>query len=1283
MNSHVGKRLIVENDIEEIQRPPAEEILRPSGGVISFASKTDSELTLQTDVQDINELRHLTMVDTDYRGMRDLAQRLQFAKNLETLTVRNCKINHIDIDALPKKLLTIDLAGSVLPRPLQQRLQDEFGKGNVTITPWRDQVNGYRRSLDAWTHSLTGPTENRLRARHDIIDFVCGREGTELNLRDFNLRNLDDDFPAMVAGGNPTKIDLSGNDFRNGEKDLRLADFANMENLTSLNLSNNSLFQVPANVHLPRIEELDFHNNPELGNDGLPDWIWQSPTIKKLDVRNTGLRTIPTNVNLPHIEELDIRDNPLENFPDKIGPFTGLREQHLPPEQHLDLLRKESAGNGQAFLDAVRASSPVRQRELLQRSTDLHKWLAVDTSTEETAERPPTEEVKKKRRFGLLQKKPREGSTPLAETSGDQSTNAPGAASEQNDASIRDLEYFRSTVGDPLLAAAAQNRISAVEHAFEGRVQEQLGSYNGAERQVIAAGIRDASRGNNRTLRLQFGSSRVPEPPASLQTLSPHLPHISAINLSGNDLSAWNDFRFFDNLSAMPGIQDVHLEQCGLRTFPKIRGVSDSLLVDETSPTRRYRSPIRFHLAGNPISLHEQAKIRVAYGDAATFSFSQGAELNDCIMAEFEADAKERNVPAEDFRNAKRRVRDFLEPASPSEGKKILDLSRLSLRNMPPYVLGAIADAGRNDLETLNLNGCDLAEPLDLSAFEHTRLRELLLRDNPLPTGIAGLEKVPTLTEINLSQTTAPVSAADRNVDVAPYAQAAGLQRLLLRNNGITNITGLDAFQGHASLRQMDLGGNPLQDIPDHLFSLPPHCEANVGSKALSPVAKMELSIANSLHPDNTVSLDTETSSVLRTHETLGPAERYKDAVEAQLTAIEGENPDTARRLRRRIDPQIQTQTQGEHVRAINALFDQWTNPDHPESNDPQLAAMGRYRQNTQKTARSLLHGSIALQSVPERPNVQDATGWDALSRIAHYTGLVAAKGTSLIPVVGKFISAPLDAGNVLLGAYSSYKFNNINRAISQVLEQDEIEPFCDAFARGAALMTARTLPDQRSRLQRYFVDAPAYRMAQLGGTAAADKQETVEEAVASGHAAKAVMDLAFGKSLGVAEEDAARTLRSMTTQQKAEAALQHLCKEKGVPYKPHLFAYHPSLNEQRGEDVRGLTGAVLDIAQAGVRQTQNLDDRIHTLEKEIAQRDTVIAAQGGEIREERGKRWKLKDVVRSLGGKLEYSPGEEEALGASALPKTSDGRTQTIPDDSSMSVPHDKGESSTRASRI
>jgi hypothetical protein len=55
----------------------------------------------------------------------------------------------------------------------------------------------------------------------------------------------------------------------------------------------------------------------------------------------------------------------------------------------------------------------------------------------------------------------------------------------------------------------------------------------------------------------------------------------------------------------------------------------------------------------------------------------------------------------------------------------------------------------------------------------------------------------------------------------------------------------------------------------------------------------------------------------------------------------------------------------------------------------------------------------------------------------------------------------------------------------------------------------------------------------------------------------------------------------------------------------------------------------------------------------EIAKRDAVIAAQSAALQEEKVKRWKLKEVVRSrIASDLGYSSGEEEAMEAASSSK-------------------------------
>jgi hypothetical protein len=415
----------------------------------------------------------------------------------------------------------------------------------------------------------------------------------------------------------------------------------------------------------------------------------------------------------------------------------------------------------------------------------------------------------------------------------------------------------------------------------------------------------------------------------------------------------------------------------------------------------------------------------------------------------------------------------------------------------------------------------------------------------------------------------------------------------------------------------------------------------------------MEYAIGVRLNPGHNVQDDDESSSMRSTHQTLNAAEKYGNEMSREIEAIAQKNPKVANQLQARLYPHIQIQMISDQLESIDTLFKRWENPERQGSRDQQRAATARYCRNAKTTARALFYGSLALRPVEGRSSVSNATGWNAVTKIAHGTATLASAGTAAIPHIGGFISAPIKVGDALLSAYSTYTFNKINKAVSQVLEQDEVEPFCDAFSRGAALMTARALPEKRSWLKRTFVDEPSYKTKQFSGTASGvSKEERLEEDFASGQISKAILDLAFGKAMGVPEAEAAHQLRGMTTDQKVEKALRYFCSEQGIPYKRHLFVYRPSLNEQSALALRGLTRVALNATKDSLESKERF-------ERELADRNTVIQKQGREltelkaavrqqgyaIKKQNKKNWALKAVVRKLDPELSYSSGEEDGL--------------------------------------
>jgi tetratricopeptide (TPR) repeat protein len=300
---------------------------------------------------------------------------------------------------------------------------------------------------------------------------------------------------------------------------------------------------------------------------------------------------------------------------------------------------------------------------------------------------------------------------------------------------------------------------------------------------------------------------------------------------------------------------------------------------------------------------------------------------------------------------------------------------------------------------------------------------------------------------------------------------------------------------------------------------------------------------------------------------------------------------------------------------------------------------MARYCRNANATTQAFLSGAIALRSVEGRSGVANTTGWNATSKISHYIALLSSIGTAAIPHIGGFISAPIKVMDAFLSAYSSYDFNRIHWAVSEIVKKDEVESFSDALSRGAAFMTARTLPVKRSWLQRTFVDEPAYRAQQFSGTASGiSKEEKMEEVLASGQMSKVIMDLAFGKAMGVPEAEAAHQLRRMTTDQKVEVALRHLCSLEGIEFKAHLFVYRPSLNERSTLSVKGLTRVALDTTHDALESKEHF-------ERELANRDRKISKLEEAVETLKQKHWKLKKVVRKLDPELEYSAGEEDFL--------------------------------------
>jgi hypothetical protein len=184
---------------------------------------------------DTRNIRFVTLNGYDLRGIHDLGERLGAFKDLQTLDLRNCRIDAMDVSALPKSL-NIDLRGSVVPLPLQQRLQEqEFGH-TVALTPRTGrgtrqdgQIERYQKgTLQEWVGKRKGD-EKRKQAAKDIIEHLQ-RPTASLAITDKKIRALDDDFPAMIASNELTELDLSGNELGIGRQSVaRLSLSPNLE----------------------------------------------------------------------------------------------------------------------------------------------------------------------------------------------------------------------------------------------------------------------------------------------------------------------------------------------------------------------------------------------------------------------------------------------------------------------------------------------------------------------------------------------------------------------------------------------------------------------------------------------------------------------------------------------------------------------------------------------------------------------------------------------------------------------------------------------------------------------------------------------------------------------------------------------------------------------------------------------------------------------------------------------------------------------------------------------
>jgi hypothetical protein len=602
---------------------------------------------------------------------------------------------------------------------------------------------------------------------------------------------------------------------------------------------------------------------------------------------------------------------------------------------------------------------------------------------------------------------------------------------------------------------------------------------------------------------------------------------------------------------------------------------------------------------------------------------------------------------------------------APDKGE--FSLKGYKLENEAEFVLGKIADAGRGALKTLDLSECELEESLDISQLRGTKLKALILRDTQAKK-ITGFEAVPTLKKIDFSNTTAlkTPQASESIVDIGNYAGARNLEELSLANCGITAVTGLGKFKKHPHLKKIDLRGNPLSSIPNGYFLLAWR-DIRFGTNAFSPIVKMEHLIGVRLNPGHSLQDNGETSSMLSTHQTFNAAEKHSKEVRQGIEKIANKNPNTANKLQANLGPHTEIQAISDQLDSLVTLFTRWDNPNLLGSKDQQRAATARYYRNAKTTAQTLLHGSIALKSVPERPDVQSAIGWNAVSKFSHYALQTSSTvASAVIPPAGHALSA-IDKA---LGEYSKIKFDDMNEALSRVLKPDEIEPFCNAFSLGAALMRMTALGKKAYNIKASREQNPSEQN-KLRRDGPASKAEALEEEKeAYVYTAKSILALAFGDAFGIKlrkfgvklheqEEEVKHELRRRTTDEKVELALRYFCSQQEIAYKSHLFVYRPSLNEQNTLAVRGITRTVIDI----VNDSLESENRF---EKELADRDTMIRKQGEELskvkamiqqqgealKTERQKRiperqilLQLNQALHELGAKLSYSSEEEDVL--------------------------------------
>jgi hypothetical protein len=244
-------------------------------------------------LQQLGHLTTLTINDSDLQGL-DLSRCLTFLKTLEHLNLPNCKVDRLDVDTLPTTLKKIDLSGrdTVLPLPLQRRLENKLGEANVTITPWPNRVKEYDRMLQGWSINNNDLYEDHVHEEHKetretIAAFLNDTSETSLSLKNHKLDELPPYFHAMIAGGYPTSIDLSGNALglhhANGQaKPFDFSGFALMENLKTLDVSFNALTDVSGLEGLAKCPQFDTLNLEDNDFVRLPNRIEAVPGNVKL-----------------------------------------------------------------------------------------------------------------------------------------------------------------------------------------------------------------------------------------------------------------------------------------------------------------------------------------------------------------------------------------------------------------------------------------------------------------------------------------------------------------------------------------------------------------------------------------------------------------------------------------------------------------------------------------------------------------------------------------------------------------------------------------------------------------------------------------------------------------------------------------------------------------------------------------------------------------------------------------------------------------------------------------